>query len=141
MQASDVIQYVEFGIEDETYALKISDIQEIIKVQEMTEIPNCRSYVKGVINLRGKIVPIISLRLLFELKEDELTKASRIIVVNHKEEAVGIVVDRVNKVTTFPDIQPPPERIGGISGSYFTAIGVSESGLVGILKLNEVLLQ
>lgn len=140
MQVTDVVQYVEFGIDDETYALKILEIQEIIRIQEMTEIPNCRFYVKGIINLRGKLVPVISLRLLLDFEEAEFTKASRIIIVGHNEEAVGIIVDRVNKVTTFQDIHPPPVRIGGINGSYVKAIGVSKSGLVGILKLDEVLL-
>jgi purine-binding chemotaxis protein CheW len=133
-------QYIEFGIGNENYAIKISDIHEIIKVQSITEIPNCQHYVKGVINLRGKIVPVISLRKLFALPEIETTRQTRIVVVNHLEESVGIIVDRVNKVTMFSDIQPPPERVGGLSGAYFVGIGFSETGLVGVLKLDEVLL-
>jgi purine-binding chemotaxis protein CheW len=141
MQIANQEQYVEFGIGDENYAIKISEVQEIIKAQEMTEIPNCRHYVRGVINLRGRIVPIISLRSLFSLNEDSATKSTRIVVVNHQEESVGIIVDRVNKVTMLSDMQPPPDRIGGISGDYFAGIGITATGLVAILKLGEVLLR
>jgi purine-binding chemotaxis protein CheW len=138
--AQDQNQYVEFGVHQERYAIKIYDIHEIIKMQEITEVPNTRSYVKGVINLRGKVVPVLSLRSLFGLSEDAYTKSTRIVVVNHKEDTIGIIVDRVNKVATFTDIQPPPERIGGIQGNYFVGIGLVENGLVGILRLDEVLL-
>jgi purine-binding chemotaxis protein CheW len=140
MQVTDQEQYVEFGIENEQYAIRIQDIHEIIKIQDITQIPNVLPYVKGVINLRGKIVPVISLRNLFQLDEKEYTKTTRIVVVHHKEDTVGIIVDRVNKVATFSDFQAPPTRVGGIDGNFFVGIGVTESGLVGILKLDEVLL-
>ncbi|MFX3636624.1 MAG: chemotaxis protein CheW [Candidatus Pristimantibacillus sp.] len=141
MQSIGQQQYIEFAIEREQYAIEIQDIHEIIKMQNITEIPNVRHYVKGVINLRGTIVPVISLRSLFSLGEKEYTRTTRIIVVHHQEDTVGIIVDRVNKVTTFSDIQPPPERVGGIDGNYFVGIGLTTSGLVAILKLNEVLLR
>ena len=134
-------QYIEFGIENENYGLKISDIQEIIRYQELTEIPNSKAYVRGVINLRGRIIPVISIRKLLSLEDDNIMKSTRIIVVNHKQESIGIIVDRVNKVSTYTDIQPPPEQLGGVSGVYFTGIGISEDKLTGILKLDEVLIQ
>jgi purine-binding chemotaxis protein CheW len=134
-------QYVEVGIANEKYALKISDIYEIIKMLDITEMPHVKPYVKGVINLRGKIVPIISLRQQFGQPEEAYTKSTRIVVVNHAEEIIGIVVDQVHKVTTFPDIQPPPEHVGGVDGSYFTGIGLTNDGLVGLLKLDRVLFE
>lgn len=133
-------QYVEFGIADEQYAIRIQDIHEIIKMQEITQIPNVRAFVKGVINLRGRIVPVISLRNLFDMAEAPSTKATRIIVVNHLEDTVGIIVDRVSKVTTFTDIQPPPDRFGGMESNYFIGVGITDGGLVGILRLDEVLI-
>jgi purine-binding chemotaxis protein CheW len=139
MQATEQEQYVEFGVENEQYAIRIQDIHEIIKMQDITQIPNVMPYVKGVINLRGKIVPVISLRNLFSLPDKEHSKSTRIVVVHHQEDTVGIVVDSVNKVSTFSDIQPPPERVGGIDGNYFVGIGLTPSGLVGILKLDQVL--
>lgn len=140
MQVTGQEQYVEFGIKDEQYAIRIQDIHEIIKIQNITPIPNMKEFVKGVINLRGTIVPVISLRCLFDMAEAEATKSTRIVVVHHQEEAIGIMVDYVNKVTTFSDIQLPPERVGGVRGGFFTGIGVAEHGLVGILHLSEVLL-
>ncbi|MBW7474291.1 chemotaxis protein CheW [Paenibacillus oenotherae] len=141
MQAAGQEQYIEFAIEREQYAIRIQDIHEIIKIQDITEIPNVTPYVKGVINLRGKIVPVISLRRLCQLPDKDYTRTTRIIVVHHQEDTVGIIVDRVNKVATYPDIQPPPERALGIDGNYFAGIGITDSGLVGILKLDEVLLR
>jgi purine-binding chemotaxis protein CheW len=140
IKATEQEQYIEFGIEDEQYAIRIEDIHEIIKMQSVTEIPNVMHYVKGVINLRGKIVPVISLRNLFNLEEKKYTKDTRIVVVHHQEESVGIVVDRVNKVTTFSDIQQPPDRVGGIDGNFFVGIGLTAEGLAGILQLDHVLL-
>jgi purine-binding chemotaxis protein CheW len=134
-------QYVVLGIENEQYAIKIQEIHEIIKMQEITQIPNLRSYVKGVINLRGKIVPVINLRNFFRFDEKEYAKTTRIVVVRHLEETVGIIVDYVTKVTTFSDVQPPPEQVGGIKGNFFAGIGLTDSGVVGILKLNEVLIE
>jgi purine-binding chemotaxis protein CheW len=140
MQVTGHEQYIEFGIENEQYAIRIEDIHEIIKMQEITQIPNVKPYVKGVINLRGKIVPVLSLRHMFHLHENEYSKSTRIVVVNHREDTVGIIVDLVNKVNTFSDIQPPPERVGGIDGNFFVGIGITETGLVGILKLDHVLI-
>lgn len=141
MHSTDNKQYIEFCVDEENYAIPISEIHEIIKMQEITEIPNSLAYVQGVINLRGKIVPVISLRSLFLLEPDEYGKTTRIIVVKHEQDAVGIIVDKVSKVTTFSGIQPPPDKISNINGSYFTGIGLTEEeGLVGILKLDEVLI-
>ena len=133
-------QYVEFGIDAELYAIPIQDIDEVIKIQTITPLPTVREYVKGVINLRGRIVPVISLRCLLGLADAEYTKSSRIIVIHHRKESIGLIVDYVNKVTTFSDIQVPPERIGGSTGGYFAGIGVSDHGLAGILRLEELLL-
>lgn len=141
MQTKQQEQYVELGIGNETYAIRIQAIHEIIKIQDITQIPNAMPYLKGVINLRGKIIPVISLRNLFGLMDETYTKFTRIVVVNHAEDTVGVIVDRVNKVTNLSDIQPPPDRVGVISGNYFAGIGITDHGLVGILKLEEVLLR
>jgi purine-binding chemotaxis protein CheW len=141
LQQNEQIQYVQFGIDKESYAIRISDVIEIIRMQAITDIPDTPYYVQGVINLRGRIIPVLSLRSLFSLSEDQITKATRIVVVHHEEEAVGIIVDRVQKVNRFENIQPPPERVAGINGAYFTGIGISDSELVAILKIDEVLLR
>lgn len=134
-------QYVEFGVDHEHYAIPISDVHEIIRMQEITEIPSSRHYVKGIINLRGKIVPVLSLRVLLQMEEVDPTKHTRILVVHHQEESLGVIVDNVNKVTTFSDIQPAQGSISGVSGSFFNGVGFSSSELVGILRLDEILLR
>lgn len=134
-------QYVQFTLGKEHYAIQISDVHEIIKMQEISGIPNVRAYVEGVINLRGNIIPVISLRKLLDMAEEEYTKLTRIIVVNHRDETIGIIVDLIDKVTTFTDIQPPPTRFAGINGVNFSGIGIDEGTIVGILDLNHVLLR
>lgn len=134
-------QYIQFEIDHEKYAIHISEINEIIKMQDISQIPNAVPYVKGVINLRGMIVPVISLRRLFGMPEDDYSKHTRIVVVNQADETIGIIVDRVDKVTTFTDIQPAPDRVRGISGINFTGMGIIGEDIAGILELNRVLVK
>jgi purine-binding chemotaxis protein CheW len=134
-------QYVQFALGHEHYAIPISEVNEIIRMQEISRIPNVKPYVKGVINLRGNIIPVISLRSLFNMPEDEYTKQTRIIVVHHHDETIGVIVDQIDKVTTFEDIQPPPARFGELNGVNFTGIGINGPSIVGILDLNYVLLK
>lgn len=131
-------QYIEFGIGNEQYAIPIQDIHEIIRLQEITRLPHTSSFVEGVINLRGRIVPVISLRKRFDFEEADLTKRTRIIVINRQDEKVGILVDHVNKVVRIHDVQEPPEKLGTLSGTFFEGIGKSDSGIVSVLKLDHL---
>ncbi|MBJ6360284.1 chemotaxis protein CheW [Paenibacillus sp. GCM10012307] len=139
MSGSEQNQYVEFGMGSESYAILISDIHEIIRMQAITEIPDGPLYMKGVINLRGNIVPVISLRNLFMMEEAPYGKTTRIIVIKHREDALGIIVDRVNKVVRFQDIQTPLLQGGEMYGARISGIGIGPDMLVGILKLDELL--
>lgn len=143
MSAVSQEQYVAIGIGTEKYAIRIHDIEEIIRMQDITKIPNVQAHIKGVINLRGRIIPIVSLRHRFGLSEEEYTKDTRIVVVKYADEMIGIVVDSVSQVTTFSDIQPPPETFGDVRGSFFSGIGhvEEEEELVSILNLDKVLQQ
>ncbi|WP_409347331.1 chemotaxis protein CheW [Paenibacillus sp. MBLB4367] len=132
-------QYVEIGIAKERFAFRIQDIHEIIKMQQITEIPNSKPYLLGVINLRGTVAPVVSLRKRFGLPEIPFTKTSRIVIVSDEEAMVGLVVDQVYQVTSFQEIQPPPERIGGLDNRYIAGIGKTESDLVSLLKLDRIL--
>ncbi len=132
-------QYVVYELSNERYALKISDVYEIIKVQKITAVYNSKKYLEGVINLRGKIVPVVNLHKRFALADYTLTKSTRIVVVESRDEMVGIVVDKVNQVVRFNDIQPPPDMVAGIDGNYFEGIGLAEDGVVSLLKIEKVL--
>ncbi len=132
-------QFVVYELANERYALKISDVYEIIKQQKITSVHNSKPYLEGVINLRGKIVPVVNLHKRFGLKNYLITKSTRIVVVQSRDEMIGIIVDRVNQVITFKDIQPAPEIVTGIEGSYFEGIGLAEEGVVSLLKIDKVL--
>lgn len=134
-------QYVAIGIEKEKYAVNIQDIFEIIKMQDITKIPNAPAHLKGVINLRGRIIPVISLRERFGLDDINETKDTRIVVVNYDSEMVGIIVDYVSQVVSFSNVQPPVDSLGNHHGSFFLGIGHSEEELISILNLGAVLEQ
>lgn len=138
MQAQE--QYIEFSIGEFTYAIKIAEVHEIIRMQPITDIPHSRPDVRGVFSLRGKVVPVIGLRTLFQLPREVETKSTRIVVVGYREQSVGLIVDRVNKVTSYAEIHPAPEQAGSESSKFLHGIGLRDKQLVGILKLDEVLL-
>ena len=131
-------QYIVFELAKEKYALKISDVYEITKMKKITVVHNSSSYVEGVINLRGKIVPVISLHKKLKINNYILTKSTRIVILRGIDEMIGIIVDKVNQVTKFSDIQAPPETVAGIEGSYFEGLGVNEEGVISILKVDQV---
>jgi len=132
-------QYIVIELGNEKHALSISDIYEIIKMQKITELPNSKHFLAGVTNLRGKIMPVISLRKRFGLADDEVSRKTRIVVVQHRDEMVGIIVDGVNQVTSFLDIQPAFEIVSGIDSHYFAGIGQTEEGFMSILHIERVL--
>jgi len=133
------IQFISYELANEKYALKISDVYEIIRMQPITPVHNSKPFLQGVINLRGKIIPVFNLHKRFGLLDYTITKATRIIVVKSREEMIGIVVDKANQVVKFSDIQPPPEMVVGVDGEYFEGLGVTEDGVVSLLKIDVVL--
>lgn len=133
------IQYVVYELAGEKYALKISDVCEIIKIQKIAPVHNSKPFLEGIINLRGKVVPVINLHRRFALDSYVITKSTRIIVLSIRDEMIGIVVDMVNKVIKFSDIQPPPEMVAGIDGNYFQGIGLNNEEVVSILKIDKIL--
>ncbi|KAA0548768.1 chemotaxis protein CheW [Bacillus sp. BGMRC 2118] len=131
-------QYVVLELGKELFALKIYDIHEVIRLQKITEMHHQDPSVKGVINLRGRIVPIISLRKRFGLEEIPPTKSTRIMVLNYKDDMVGMVVDSVSKVTQFTEIQPPPEMVNESEEHFFEGIGETDGELVSILRIASI---
>lgn len=139
MRTTNQQQYIEVGIGDERYAIKIDEIHEIIRMQEITAIPRDKEYLLGVINLRGKIIPVISLRSRFGLPAEDYSKSTRIVVINYHGEMVGLVVDRVIKVATYNHILPPPERLGSEQSTYIEGIEGDRGDLVSILDIERLL--
>jgi len=131
--------YIELGIAEERYGIRLGSIHEIIRMQEITFVPNSKPYLKGVMNLRGSIVPIVSLRCRFGMSEIPPSHATRIIVVNTAGHLVGLIVDNVQQVIALDDVQAPPERLGLLDGRFIAAIGQAGGKLIGILHMEHIL--
>ena len=129
-----------FHVGDVTCALQSIEVQEIIKNQEITVVHHAPEYVRGVINLRGQIVTIISMHKKFNIDTAE-TIAMQIVVVKKGGESVGLLVDSVDDILMAQTdaIENPPSNLQGIKGSYFTGIYKKEDELVAILNIEEIL--
>lgn len=136
-------QLVVFEVGDESFGIDISLVQEIIRLQSITEVPKAPMYVKGVINLRGKVIPIIDLRERFAFAMGEETKATRIVVVNVLGNTVGMIVDAVSEVLRLAtnSIEPPSTIVESIGSQYLKGIGKLEDRLIILLDLDKLLVE
>jgi len=137
---SEILQLVTFNIENEEYAIDILNIQSINRMVEITKIPNSPDYVEGVINLRGQIIPIISLRKRLKLNEKEIDKNTRFIVVEIYNRVYGFIVDSVNEVLRIDRkiIETPPPMTTNIDSAYIAAIAKLEDKLIILLDLEKI---
>lgn len=133
------IQIVCFKIGNEEYGIDILQVQEILKIPKVTKLPKSSSHVLGVIDLRGRVIPIIDLGKKFGIISD-LSKSSRAIVVNIEGKQVGLAIDSVSHVVKVDsnEIEPPPPVVKGISGKYIVGIAKLKSGFVVILDINQI---
>lgn len=134
-------QLVVFKLAGEIYGVNISLVNTIIRMQDITQIPNTNRFIEGVINLRGSIIPVINLRSRFNLPEADATKASRIVVVEAGGQLIGMTVDAVAETMRFSahDIEPPSPVIASIDAEYLRGVGKSGDQLVILLDLDKVL--
>lgn len=118
-------KYLTFTLGDEHYGLEIKFVTEIIGVQEITIVPELPDYIRGIINLRGQIIPVMDVRLRFKKHFKEYNDRTCIIVVDIKGVSVGLIVDAVSEVHTIKDddVVPPPEVTKGLSNRYIKGIG------------------
>ncbi len=121
--------------------IDINVIQEMNKQMEMTKVPQAPSYVLGIMNLRGRIVTIIDLGRKLGLAPSKTTETSRIIIVNSRDENIGLLVDRITDVVTakWEDVEPTPSNIKGLKGKYFQGVLKSSKDLIAVLDVGEVL--
>lgn len=133
-------QVVAFRLGNETYAMDISYIQEIIRMREITFVPRAPHYMRGVINLRGRIVPVMDLSARLGLTTNEETAQSRIIVVEVGGESIGMIVDAVSEVLRLPEdhIEPPTQMAGTQSADYISGLGKVNDRLVLLLDVAKV---
>ncbi|MFA6541646.1 MAG: chemotaxis protein CheW [Bacteroidota bacterium] len=137
----ELLQLVSFNIGEEEFGVDILKVQEINRMVDVTRVPNTPEYVDGVINLRGKVIPIIDLRRRFGMERKEKDKNTRIVVVELSGKVLGFVVDAVSEVLRIQKsvTEPPPPIIAGIKAEYITAIGKLENRLLILLDLERVL--
>jgi purine-binding chemotaxis protein CheW len=122
---------------DESYGLDIGSVYEIIRFQESTAVPTAPGYVDGVINLRGRIIPVMDMSSRFGLKRAETTKSTRIIVAGTAGMRVGLVVDAVTEVMMVSDdaVEPTPPVVSGMDSAYIRGIAKLSEQLVILLDL------
>lgn len=134
-------KYLTFSVDSENYGLNIKHVTEIIGIQMITEIPNQNPCIKGVINLRGKIIPTIDIRLRFCKEEIDYDDRTCIIVLDVSGMDVGIVVDRVLEVMNIyeSDISAPPKFHGETHNKFISGIGKFEENIVLLLDSNAII--
>ncbi|MDD3732095.1 MAG: chemotaxis protein CheW [candidate division Zixibacteria bacterium] len=138
--STDELQLVSFNIGSEEFGVDILKVQEINRMVEITKVPQAPRYVEGVINLRGKVIPIIDLRKRFNLEMKEHDKNTRIVVVDINGNIMGMIVDAVSEVLRLPadTIEPPPELVTGINSDYIKGVAKLEDRLLIFLDLSKV---
>jgi len=140
---SDVTQYIKIEMGAETFGIDIGFVDNILRMQRITRVPNVPDYVKGVINLRGEIVPIINLRLKMGLEEVEETKATRIIIIKMEQVGkVGFIVDCVKEVVSISEEQVESMKYDSRDDSthFVNAVGKEADSIISLLDLNAVVL-
>lgn len=137
----DTAQYIVTQLGDEQYGIDIKLISNIVRMQKVTRVPKVPEYIKGVINLRGEVIPIISLRLKMGLEEDEITKKTRIIILTlEQHDSIGVLVDEVKEVITLDE-----EHIEKVSyekddkAKFLCGVGKIDEKLISLLDINSVL--
>ena len=122
----ELIQLVSFMLADEEYGVEVLKVREIIRMPTITKMPNVPQHVEGIINLRGKVIPIISMRRRFNLMESEYSSQTRIIIMDVAGSLTGFIVDAVSEVIRIhsSEIQPPPSMVlsGGVSQEFITGV-------------------
>jgi purine-binding chemotaxis protein CheW len=136
-----LLQLVTFRIGEEEFGVNILQVQEIIRMLDITKVPKAPDFVEGVINLRGKVIPVIDLRKRFGLPARERDKMSRIIVVEIGTTVVGFIVDAVSEVLRLPasTVEPPPPVVAGLDAEYISGVGKLDDRLLIMLDMDRLL--
>lgn len=145
MLNTETVQYIKIQIGDEMYGIDINFVDNIVRPQHVTRVPNVAAYIKGVINIRGEIVPIMSLRLKMGLEEIDETKATRFIIIKMEQYGkIGLIVDAVKEVVTLSESQIDKIKYDSKDENaqhFVNAVGKLEDSLVSLLDLNAVVME
>ncbi|MDF2839548.1 MAG: cheW1 [Clostridia bacterium] len=135
------MQLVVFKLENEEYGINIMQVQEISPYQKLTKVPNSPAFVDGIVNLRGDVIPVVSLKKKFNLVESEVTELTRLIVINNGNRRTGFIVDDASEVITISDkdVEEAPPMIVGSDRKYIQGVGKLNNRILIILDLHKLL--
>lgn len=137
----ELIQLVSFKLDSEEYGVEVLKVREIIRMVNITHMPNSPQHVEGIINLRGKVIPIISMRKRFGLMEAENSNQTRVIIMGHGDELIGFIVDSVSEVirVSSGEIQPSPSvAADGVDQEYIAGVINHGESLLVLLNLDTI---
>ena len=138
------VQYIVIKLGHEQYGIDIKYVDNIVRMQSITRVPHVAEYIKGVINLRGEVIPVLNLRLKMNLEEVENTKASRIIILKLEQYGLlGFIVDEVTEVVTLSEAQTEKVAYDGSEDkqNFVFAVGKTENNLISLLDINAVCME
>ncbi len=140
-ESSELLQLVSFTIGNEEFGVDILYVQEINRMIQITKVPNAPDFVDGVVNLRGRVIPVIDLRSRLGMERKPHDKNTRIVVVEVSGNTVGFIVDAVKEVLRIPKniTEPPPEMVAGVDSEFILAVGKLEDRLITLINLEKVL--
>jgi purine-binding chemotaxis protein CheW len=135
------LQVVSFALGSEEYGVDIAQVQEINRMVTVTHVPQAAQFMEGVINLRGRLIPIIDLRTRFGMERAERTKNTRIVVTEIGSKRLGMVVDSVSEVLRIPveQIEDAPDLVAGVDSEYIRGVGKLDDRLIILLDLGRVI--
>ena len=136
-----LLQLITFRIGPEVFGVDILDIQEVNRMLEITRLPRAPEFIKGVINLRGKIIPVLDMRNRLHLEPKEPDRHTRIIIIEREDKLVGIIVDEVLEVLRVPAdvVEPPPPFVAGIEATFMKGVGKLEDSLLILIDIDRLL--
>ncbi len=139
--AEEELQLVTFTLENEEYAVDILKVQEINRMTEITVVPNSQTYVEGVINLRGRVIPVINLRKKFGLSGKDRDGSSRVIIMDIQGITMGLVVDFVSEVLRIPSgiVDPTPPMASDISKEFIKGIAKLKDRLIILIDMDRLI--
>lgn len=142
---SETKQYIVAKLGTEQYGINISFVDNIVRMTRITRVPKSQPFFKGIINLRGEVIPVMSLRLKFGLSDDEVTNATRIIIIRLEDldGSIGLLVDEVTEVVTLSDdsIEKPSTGNNSEKAKYLMGVGRSNDTLISLLNMQNVIIE
>ena len=138
----NLIQLVSFKLDGVEYGIDIMAVHEILRYPQITRVPNTPDFIKGVINLRGNVIPVVDVRRRFALSKTKISDLTRIIVIEMEEKWIGLLVDNVHQVVRLPatNIDLPSSLLEGVSEDFISGIGRLKDRLIIIVKIGPILL-